>query len=239
MKRIHLISNPRNLSTALMYSFAQRSDTQVVDEPFYGHYLTIRPGVDHPAKRETLASMRTDAEEVVEKVIMADYTRAVVFFKDMAHHLIELDYDFMLPLTNLFLIRNPHQLIASIGQVMRQPSMEDIGSQQQYRLFQWLKEHGQQPLVLDSGELLKDPPGVIEKLCHALDIPYEAEMLHWEAGARPEDGVWARYWYANVHRSTGFRKQETSNRPLPEHLLPLYEEAKPYYEALYEYAFRA
>ena len=222
-----------------MYSFAQRSDTQVVDEPFYGHYLKIRPGVDHPAKRETLASMLTEAKEVVDNVIMADYEQPVVFFKDMAHHLIDLSYHFMLPLTNLFLIRNPQQLIASIGQVMRQPSMEDIGSKQQYTLFQWLQEQGQQPLVLDSGDLLKDPPGVMEKLCHALQIPYEPEMLQWKAGPRPEDGVWAKYWYANVHRSTGFRKQESSSRPLPEHLLTLYEEAKPYYEALYEYAFRA
>lgn len=239
MKRIHLISNPRNLSTALMYSFAQRSDTQVVDEPFYAHYLKLRPGVDHPAKRETIASMQSDTDEVVKNVIMADYDRPVVFFKDMAHHLIELPLDFMLPLTNLFLIRDPHQLIASIGQIMRQPKMEDIGSKQQYALFQWLVEHGQRPLVLDSGELLKDPPTVMEKLCNALEIPYEPHMLRWEAGPRPEDGAWAKYWYANVHRSTGFRKQETSSRPLPDYLQSLYEEAKPYYEALQKYAFRA
>ncbi|MGI8649730.1 MAG: sulfotransferase family protein, partial [Rubrobacter sp.] len=31
-------SGPRNVSTALMYSFRQRPDTSVVDEPFYGHY---------------------------------------------------------------------------------------------------------------------------------------------------------------------------------------------------------
>ena len=37
--RICLWSGPRNVSTALMYSFAQRPDTRVVDEPLYGHYL--------------------------------------------------------------------------------------------------------------------------------------------------------------------------------------------------------
>ena len=35
---INLISGPRNISTALMYSFAQRSDCQVWDEPFYANY---------------------------------------------------------------------------------------------------------------------------------------------------------------------------------------------------------
>ncbi|MFP4342911.1 MAG: sulfotransferase family protein, partial [Cyclobacteriaceae bacterium] len=238
MKRIHLISNPRNLSTALMYSFAQRSDTRVVDEPFYGHYLKVRPDVDHPGKAETLDSMSTDAAEVVEKVIMAPYDKPVLFLKDMAHHLIEMNLDFMLPLTNVFLIRHPHQLIASIGQVMRQPGMEDIGSKQQYELFNWLKERGQSPIVFDSGELLKDPPTVMQKLCEALEIPFEAGMLQWQPGPRPEDGAWATYWYANVHRSTGFTKQPSSTRPLPEHLVPLYEEARPYYEALYEEAIK-
>ena len=33
---ISLWSGPRSMSTALMYSFAQRSDTRVLDEPLYG-----------------------------------------------------------------------------------------------------------------------------------------------------------------------------------------------------------
>ena len=39
--RIQLWSGPRNVSTALMYSFAQRPDTRVVDEPLYAHYLRV------------------------------------------------------------------------------------------------------------------------------------------------------------------------------------------------------
>ena len=40
MNVINLIAGPRNLSTAIMYSFAQRKDCVVIDEPFYGHYLS-------------------------------------------------------------------------------------------------------------------------------------------------------------------------------------------------------
>ena len=39
MKVIDLISSPRNLSTALILSFAQRKDTSVMDKLFYGNYL--------------------------------------------------------------------------------------------------------------------------------------------------------------------------------------------------------
>ena len=57
MKAICLWSGPRNVSTALMYSFAQRSDTRVVDEPLYGHFLRVS-GTHHPGRDEVLASWR-------------------------------------------------------------------------------------------------------------------------------------------------------------------------------------
>lgn len=56
-------SGPRSLSTALMYSFAQRSDTAVVDEPFYAAYLALT-GYDHPMRAEVLASQPQDAGTV-------------------------------------------------------------------------------------------------------------------------------------------------------------------------------
>ena len=40
--RIAMWSGPRNLSTAMMYSFGARSDSYVVDEPFYAAYLALR-----------------------------------------------------------------------------------------------------------------------------------------------------------------------------------------------------
>ena len=39
--RIAMWSGPRNISTAMMYSFAAREDCDVVDEPFYAAYLTM------------------------------------------------------------------------------------------------------------------------------------------------------------------------------------------------------
>ena len=48
-KIIHAISGPRNISTALMYSFAQRPGCAVFDEPMYGVYLK-KLDPDHPGK---------------------------------------------------------------------------------------------------------------------------------------------------------------------------------------------
>jgi hypothetical protein len=69
-----------------------------------------------------------------------------------------------------------------------------------------------------------------------LEIPFEQEMLSWTAGAREEDGVWAPYWYANVHRSTGFAPYKPKEKPFPEKLSPLLGECQPYYEELMAYS---
>ena len=63
-------------------------------------------------------------------------------------------------------------------------------------------------------------------------IPFEEKMLEWEKGARKEDGVWAKYWYNNIHNSTGFSpyiKQETN---LVNSNLKLSEKCQPYYDFL-------
>ncbi|MEL6536547.1 MAG: sulfotransferase family protein [Bacteroidota bacterium] len=232
MKRIHLISGPRNISTALMYSFAQRPDTRVVDEPLYAHYLATHPEVDHPGREEILRSMSQDWREVVNQVILGAYDREVVFLKGMAHHLVNMELDWLPQLTNLFLIRDPKQLIASFAQVIEQPVLRDIGLQESYRLWSQLDANGHRPVVLDSNELLKDPAAMLPRLCEALGISADDAMLSWKPGSRPEDGVWAKYWYQNVHASTGFKKQETSDRSFPKHLKPLLDEAMPYYEHL-------
>jgi hypothetical protein len=235
--RINLISSPRNISTALMYSFAQRADTKVVDEPFYGYYLSIR-AVDHPGRDEIIAAMDTNQTTVVDSLLGAS-SDEVLFIKNMAHHLIDIEERFLLNVTNVFLIRNPRQLIASFAQVIAGPTMNDICVRKQYELFRWLQDKGRDALVLDSGELLKDPGGVLGKLCSQVNLTFEPCMLSWKPGPRPEDGIWAKYWYANVHRSSGFEVQPTSSRPLPDFLLPLCEEAMPMYKTLFDRAIRA
>jgi hypothetical protein len=63
--RICLWSSPRNISTAMMYSFSQRPDTIVFDEPLYAHYLRAT-GVVHPGQEDILASQENDGSKVGE-----------------------------------------------------------------------------------------------------------------------------------------------------------------------------
>ena len=237
MKRICLWSSPRNISTALMYSFAQRSDTKVIDEPLYAHYLA-KTNADHPGREEILANMENDGEKVVKNVILADYDEEVIFMKQMTHHLIEMDESFLDLVTNVFLIRDPKQLISSLAQVIPVVNMKATGIKRQYELFHMLSEGNQKPFVIDSGEILKDPEKALLQLCDLLEIQFDKNMLQWNPGPIKEDGIWAKHWYENVHRSSGFEKQHTSSRELPEDLTELYIESIPFYEDLYGHSIK-
>ena len=227
---LNLISGPRNVSTALMYSFAQRSDTNVWDEPFYAVYLH-KTRIPHPGAEEVLKALSSD-EDKVRAVIRGSAGKRVKFIKNMAHHMEVLREPFIDGATNIFLIRDPEQILASYSKVIDKPVMRDIGIAYQYALYHQLKERGEEPVVVDSGLLLANPVALLGKLCVRCGLAYEQRMAHWPAGPKPYDGVWAPYWYGNVHRTTGFEKQATGSRPLPEYLEVLLAEARSFYEKL-------
>ncbi len=237
--RISLWSGPRNVSTALMYSFAQRSDTTVVDEPLYAHYLRVS-GAEHPGREAVLSSQDPDGERVVRDVILGPCSRPVLFCKQMAHHFVELDGVFLAHTAHVFLVREPADMLASLSSVLETPTLRDTGLAAQSQLFARLVALGQDPPVLDSRRLLQDPQAVLSKLCARLGLPFEDSMLSWEAGPRPEDGCWAPHWYAAVHRSTGFSPWVAPARPaesrLRPALLPLLATCRTHYEELSAHA---
>ena len=61
-------------------------------------------------------------------------------------------------------------------------------------------------------------------------------MLSWTTGGRPEDGVWAPYWYNNVHQSMGFKPYIPKTEPFHPHLEKLLAECKPLYKTLRSHA---
>ena len=83
-KKICLWSCPRNVSTALMYSFIERPDTLVFDEPLYAHYLCVS-GAKHPGREDTLISQENDGEKVVQDIILGDYKKHCFFHTKSIH----------------------------------------------------------------------------------------------------------------------------------------------------------
>jgi len=236
--RLSVWSGPRNVSTALMYAFRQRPDTLVVDEPLYGHYLKVTPA-EHPGDDEVLAAMDTDGGRVVREVLLGPCERPVHFFKNMAHHLAGLDRGFLGGLTNVLLTRDPAEMLPSLARQLPNPTLRDTGLLYQTEILDHVLGLGLKPVVLDAKQLLLDPPGVLRSACDRLGIPFHEAMLRWPAGPKPEDGVWAKHWYANVHASTGFSPYNPRTGDFPERLRPLLGESVPLYERLRGYAIQA
>jgi hypothetical protein len=233
--RLSMWSGPRNVSTALMYSFRQRADTVAVDEPLYGHYLRVT-GAHHPAAREVMAQMECDGESVVRRMVGEPVDARVLFFKNMAHHLTGLDRSFLPRLTHALLTRDPLEMLPSLARVLPSPTLADTGLVQQCEILDHELAAGRRPLVIDARELLLDPPGVLGQACSRLGLQFDPAMLSWPAGPKPEDGPWAPHWYANVHRSTGFAPYREPKDDLPKELVELLEECDPYYRRLHRHA---
>lgn len=205
--RIAMWSGPRNLSTAMMYSFAARGDFTVMDEPFYAPYL-VASGADHPMRDEILAAHENDPEKVAQ-ICAAPVTTPHLYMKHMPHHMLTgFPLDWARDCVNVHLIRHPARVIASYAAKREHPGLEDIGYLQQKALYDRLGG-----VVIDGTDIRADPEGMLRVLCEAIGLPFDPGMLHWQAGPQAQDGVWARHWYGAVHRSTGFAGAEA---PLPE-----------------------
>jgi hypothetical protein len=232
--KIAMWSGPRNLSTAMMYSFAARGDCAVVDEPFYAAYLT-QSGQTHPMQAETLASQSNDPVLVAADLIGAHPLNKPYFYqKHMTHHmLLGMDLSWMAQCENVFLIRHPARVIASYARKRQGPTLDDIGFVQQAALFAAeTKRLGRPPIVIDSFDIRANPGAILAKLCSVLGMPYTEKMLHWPAGGHPEDGAWAPHWYGAVHRSTGFEDAEGPLPNLSNDYADLLAAALPLYQAL-------
>lgn len=234
-KKVFLWSGPRNISTAMMYSFAQRPDTNVVDEPLYAHYLSQSPARPlHPGADEILSSMETNGKKVIEEM-MAESSKPVSFYKHMSHHLIGLDWHFMKAGYNVILTRNPEEMLLSFSKVIDKPIMSDVGYAMQLRLLEHFTSLNLPFVVLDAKKVLQEPEKQLRKLCDFLRISFDQKMLHWKKGPIPEDGVWAKYWYKNVHLSTGFQPYNKKEVIISDQLIPLLKECQPIYKKLLNY----
>jgi hypothetical protein len=163
--------------------------------------------------------------------------RGLLFYqKHMTHHLLpEVDRGWLGQVTNCFLIRHPREMLASYVKIVETPELADTGFPQQTEIFDWVCSHtGRVPPVLDSADVLKNPRRMLGMLCDALGVEFQEAMLAWPPGPRATDGVWAKHWYAEVEKSTGFRPYQPKQVELPERLLPVYRQCLDHYERLYE-----
>jgi hypothetical protein len=234
---IAMWSGPRNISTAMMYSFGNRPDCFAWDEPFYAFSL-LTHGNDHPMRNEIIAAYDCSWESLVAACLAAPPGGKRVFYqKHMTHHMLKgFDRSWVLRLTNAFLIRKPERVLASYTQKWTDVSLRDTGFVEQAEIFDLVADHlGRPPAVVDADDVLADPRGTLTRLCGACGISFDEHMLSWPKGPKSFDGVWAPHWYNTVWESTGFARPQPRGVQLNATLAKIAEEARSYYERLRRY----
>ncbi|KAL2230554.1 UNVERIFIED_CONTAM: Branched-chain-amino-acid aminotransferase-like protein 2 [Sesamum indicum] len=173
---IHLWSSPRSASTSLMYSFAQRDDTEVLDEPLYANFLRVT-GAERPYREDLLSKLESDGNKVVKEIIFGPGQKKYRFCKHMAsHRLPGLTDELMKKGKHCILIRNPLDVLTSYNKVIP-PSLTDLGYCSMVSIYSDLCGGGKPPPVIDSDLLQEDPEATLRGLCDDLGIPFQAAML--------------------------------------------------------------
>ena len=240
MNEIHVLwATPRSTSTAFEWMMRMRGDMACFHEPFgeawYQGDEALWPRLQADSPRTpglTFAS-------VLAKLMAAAEARPV-FSKDMPQFTDHLwSEDFLGHFRHSFLIRDPAKVLTSCHRNWPVFVAKEIGFDDQRRLFDRLCERdGTPPPVIDSDDLLEDPHGMVAAYCAAIGIPFIAEALSWEPGARSEvlwydkDGV----WHEALKNSDGLKPQPRKPADIgktPDWVQEMYETFLPHYRHLH------
>jgi len=228
-----------------------RRDMACFHEPFGEAWYQ---GDDARAPRLSADSARKpglDFDVVIDRLQTAAVNRPV-FSKDMPQFTDHLwDDDFLNRFEHSFLIRDPAKVLASLQRSWLKAGNDngftrnEIGFDEQRALFDRLCDKlDQAPVVIDSDDLLEDPPTMVARYCSAIGVPFIAEALTWEPGSRSEvlwyDGD-DSIWHESLKNSNGLKAQPRKHidiEDLPAKLQTLYHDFLEHYRYLHAHRLR-
>ena len=87
-----------------MYSFAQRPNCEVIDEPFYAAYLK-KKDLNHPGKTKTLKLYPNSFGGAIQRVqqFISSSEAKEVYIKNMAQHMVDASWDWAQEAIHIFL----------------------------------------------------------------------------------------------------------------------------------------
>lgn len=243
-KIIALWAVPRSTSTAFEWMMRQRGDLDCLHEPlgeaWYQGESPLWPRVTADSLRTpglTLESVWSDLQKRAQ-------THSV-FSKDFPHYVDHMWTDERLDLfTHSFLIRDPAKTITSMYDKWPDFHEKEVGFPEQRELFDRVaQKYGKAPPVIDSDDMLENPHKIISLWSQAVGIPFMAEALSWEPGARDEVSWWdGGSFHANLRNSDGLKPQKRSQyidiTAAPDRVKDVYERMIPHYKHLYEHRIR-
>jgi hypothetical protein len=229
-KPVALWAVPRSISTAFERIFVERGDFKVFHEPFSASYYYSTE------RRSNRFADKEPKEEYSYAKVLAQIlapSEKLGFFKDMAYHVAGfMTPEFVAKFRNTFIIREPRYVLASLHKMWPDFTFEEAGYEELHRLFGYVIEEGQEPIVVDASDFSENPEGIAAAYCEKLGIPFMPEALSWEPREVPDWKMWDS-WHEEAQKSTGISKVPREEVTLPDELEELYDRCLPYYEALH------
>lgn len=171
-----------------------------------------------------------------------DTSGRIVFLKETANPPVQAcvldDRRFLAEARHAFLIRRPEEIAASHFALEHDMRIFGTGLRLLYDLFVAVQNAGgHPPVVIESDDLVKNPPATMAAFCAAVGLPFIADALHWRPGHRSE---WARTsrWHEDTATSSSFEAPARSDRHgLAAHpeVARFTERHTPFYEELRRY----
>ncbi|MBC6405965.1 MAG: sulfotransferase family protein [Rhodospirillales bacterium] len=238
-KIIALWAIPRSTSTAFEWMMRQRGDLDCLHEPFGEAWYQG----ENPFWPRFRAGDKTTPGLTLDSVwadLQARANKGPVFIKDFPHYINHMiTPDFLAHFTHAFLIRDPAKTVTSMHSKWPDFEEAEVGFPEQRALFDLVSAlQGRTPPVIDSDDLLEDPEGMTRAFCAAVDIPFIAQALTWEAGGDPAAHSWwdGGSFHANLAQSTRLKPQTRRSVEIadaPERVRRVHRRMKPHYDHLY------
>lgn len=237
---IALWTHPRATSTAMERAFRERPDTFTLHEPFFQAYYT---GPNRLSQRfiSENKSCLTTYHSVIDKIFMP-YAKPILFLKDMAYYLNNnIDTGFFDRMTNTFLIRNPQDALVSHYKISNDFYLypEECGYFKLAEIFNLISKRTRcHPIVIDAEDLCKDPLGILNAYCRALNIPFLSQMLDWRQSTPDEWKEW-KQWHVKAAVTQNFEPL-TRHDPaeIPQEVRHLIHVCQQPYQELYQYRIK-
>ncbi len=227
---IYMWSGPRNISTALMRSFENRPDTEVLDEPFYSYYL-FETGKNHPMKNEIIKNYQYKENKIIKMITKKKDN--IFYQKHMSHHILEeTSLNWLKTGINCFLIRDPSYVINSYIKKNKLSESKELGYSKLYEIFKKTQDFQKKTIIIDSNDLLNNPKTILKKICKLLNIKFYEEMTKWPKGNRKTDGIWSKIWYAKVINSEKFKKNNVTIKTFPKKYNKIFLECNDIYNKM-------
>lgn len=205
-KIVALWASPRSVSTAFEKTFSQRSDTEIVHEPFCDiYYFSQWNRSDRFSDLKKLENY--SSADAIKKILRMK--TPLTFVKDHAYQVLPyVNRQFFASLTNTFIIRDPQEVIASWYRVEEYPTEEEFGFTAIDKTWQIVVEElGEKPIVVEANRFRSQPEKTLQLYCENIGVKFEPKMLNWQNGKlqnwNKREAQFHAKWHSTLNDSKG------------------------------------